>query len=156
MKHAVAALLATAPLAAGQYDTVIPGPVCAKFKQFTVEGVGEFVDTDGSGLLGGQTTGDMSISFSLTGKPVAGQYPNQSVFRNINLDMNAVCVVKQDQGFVPTDAPVCLYEAKMKFCRNYLIFADPIKVELMPAGRVVSPDKIMEAIRVLDGGRRLA
>ena len=37
-------------------------------------------------------------------------YPNQSVFRKINIDMNAVCVVKRDQNPAPQDAPVCLYE----------------------------------------------
>ena len=31
------------------YDTSIPTPVCAKFNTFRMEGIGEFVDTDGSG-----------------------------------------------------------------------------------------------------------
>lgn len=48
---ASATLLSLFSTAAGQYDTTIPGPVCAKFKTIKVQGLGEFVDTDGSGLV---------------------------------------------------------------------------------------------------------
>lgn len=143
-------LLSLVSAVAGQYDTTIPSPVCAKFKQFTVGGIGEFVDTDASGIAP-QTTGDMSVSFSLTGVNAAGEYPNQSIFRNLNIDMNAICVVKKDQPFVPVNAPVCLYEAKFSFCRrNYIIFQDDIKIEKVKAERVVDIRPALEKLGRLE------
>lgn len=122
---ASAIFLSLASAVVGQYDSVIPGPVCARFKQFELTGLGEFVDTDNNLAL---SQGDMSISASaITGTTASGKYPNQQFFRNLNIDMNAVCVATTD---IPS-APVCFYEAEFSFCRSLIIVAEPddIRVE---------------------------
>lgn len=96
----------------------------------------------------------MSISFSLTGVNAFGQYPNQSVFKQISLDMNAVCVVKRDQPVVPADAPVCLYEAEMSFCRNYIAFPIDIEFKRVNVDEVVDVESILKK-NGLAGGRRM-
>lgn len=155
LKTAVALLAAASP-AVALYDVSIPQPVCAKFKDINVKGVGEFVNTDGSG---GQpvTTGDMSISFNLSGK-FGPNFPNQPHFRNISLDLNAVCVTKRDQGIINSngvpqgnfDAPVCFYEGELGFCRSLFILSDFVAVERVPASRVSNPEDFF-----VFNGRRL-
>lgn len=146
MKFQTVSAISFVAAVAGQYDTTIPSPVCAKFKAITMAGDGEFVDTDGSGAyLPLQTTGDMSISFNLSGVAAPGSYPNQSYFSQISLDMNAVCVVKKDQSYVPTDAPVCFYEAEMRFSRNYVSFPDDVQVEKVPIDKVVDVEKLLSS-----------
>lgn len=142
---ATATLLSLISTVVGQYDTIIPSPVCAKFRDIKVKGRGEFVDTDGSGIVP-QTTGDMSISFNLSGVNALASYPNQPVFRQISLNMNAVCVVKRDQDPAPTDAPVCLYEAEMEFCRNWFLWykLSEVRVER------VSNDKVVDVAQLLE------
>lgn len=128
---ASAIFLSLASAVVGQYDTLIPGPVCARFKQFELTGIGEFVDTDGNGAL---SQGDLSISADgITGTTASGKYPNQQYFRNLNIDMNAVCVATTD---IPS-APVCFYEAEFSFCRSYLIIRDDIRVERVAAGKTI-------------------
>jgi len=144
MKFQTVSAISFVAAVAGQYDTTIPSPVCAKFKAITMAGVGEFVDTDGSGVSP-QTTGDMSISFNLSGVAATGSYPNQSYFSQISLDMNAVCVVKTDQPFFPADAPVCFYEAEMRFSRNYVSFPDDVVVEKVPIDKVVDVEKLLSS-----------
>jgi len=136
----------------GQYDYTIPKPICAKFKDINVAGIGEFVDTDGSGV-GLLTTGDMSLSFSLTGVNAAGSYPTQTHWRQISLDMNAVCVVKKDQNFIPEDAPVCFYEAEMSFCRPWFTFPPGLTPVKIPRDRVVDIEALLSKEQT-DPGRR--
>lgn len=139
------------------YDTSIPTPVCAKFNTFRVEGIGEFVNTDNS-VPSPLTTGDMSISASFSGMTASGQYPNQIYWRNINLEMNAICVVTEDQPSDPTmgTAPTCFYEAQFGFCRPYFTFPDiKVEKEFVRRDQVVDVAPIIaEYERELAGGGR--
>jgi len=132
--------------AALSYDTLIPTPVCAKFKTIKVEGTGEFVNTDNSAPFP-LTTGDMSISASFTALSAPGSYPNQSYFRNLNLEMNAICVVTEDQPLDPATgtAPTCFYEAQFGFCKPY--FAFPDKVELKK--EFARPDQVVDVAPII-------
>jgi len=87
----------------------------------------------------------MSISASFSGIPAAGQYPNQAYWRNINLEMNAICVVTEDQPFDPLmgTAPTCFYEAQFGFCRPYFAFPDDVVLEFVPAGDVIDVGPII-------------
>jgi len=132
--------------AALSYDTLIPTPVCAKFKTIKVEGTGEFVNTDNSAPFP-LTTGDMSISASFTALSAPGSYPNQSYFRNLNLEMNAICVVTEDQPLDPATgtAPTCFYEAQLGFCRRFFYVLDvEVVKELVPIEKVIDVVPLLE------------
>lgn len=82
----------------------------------------------------------MTISIDLTGTAAVGSYPTQTTFRNISLDMSAICVITQDQSPIPT-APTCFWEADLGFCRSWILL-----------------DAAIEKVRLADivdgGGRR--
>ena len=104
----------------------------------------------------------MSISASFTAVTAPGSYPTQSYFRNINLEMNAICVVTEDQPMNPAlgTAPTCFYEAQLGFCRRYYyVIGVPIKLELVPREKVIDVGPILEKYeqelgQELNGGRR--
>mmetsp|Transcript_12949 Transcript_12949/g.19794 ORF Transcript_12949/g.19794 Transcript_12949/m.19794 type:complete len:345 (+) Transcript_12949:394-1428(+) len=148
LQIALATLLSTISQVRAQYDTSIPSPVCAKFKTIKMEGSAKFVDTDNSvegGVItsSGQTAGDMTISVDLTGTAAVGSYPTQTSFRNISLDMSAICIITQDQSQT-LSAPTCFWEANLGFCRSWRLRPKPFK----PIERV----KVSETLN--GGGRR--
>jgi len=99
----------------------------------------------------------MSISASFTAVTAPGSYPTQSYFRNINLEMNAICVVTEDQPIPPATgtAPTCFYEAQLGFCRRYYYADFEIKKELVSSEKVIDVGPILEKYeQELGGGRR--
>jgi len=138
------------------YAYTIPKPICAKFEEMNVAGTGEYVNTDGDSISP-PTTGDMSITFSLTGV-TGGSYPTQTHWREIDLEMNAVCVVKEDQPpfgdpHDPGSAPVCFYEAQMSFCRPWFTFPPGLTPVKIPRDRVVDIEALLSKEQT-DPGRR--